>query len=385
MEQPWVVVAGGAHRRGGMERANAALVSHLLERGATVHLVTHEADDELRAHPRLQTTIVTRPGGMQALTDFALTRAGRGVAQRLREQVPGARVVVNGGNCAWPDVNWVHYVHHAWAPPSRGPWWHRLKQRAVNAAGCRAERRALAVARIVVVNSELTRQHVTGLLGVPDERVRTVLLGAESDWLPPSPEERLQARRRFGAGSDEAVVVFVGGLGHDERKGFDTLLTAWRRLDGDRTWRARLLVAGGGRRLDDYARCAQSCRNPVRFLGHTSDVAAVLAASDLLIAPSRYEPYGLNVQEALARGVPAITSRRSGVASTYPPSLQPLLVNDPEDVGALVEAVNAWRAARGRFAAAAADWSAVVRRYSWSDMAEAFVDVALAAEPAPAS
>jgi glycosyltransferase involved in cell wall biosynthesis len=195
----------------------------------------------------------------------------------------------------------------------------------------------------------------------------------------------MEARHRLGAIRDEAVVAFVGGLGHDERKGFDTLLAAWMRLDADDSWRARLLVAGNGRRLGDYARRAAGCRNPVRFLGHTSDVAGVLAASDLLIAPSRYEPYGLNVQEALARGIPAITSRCSGVASIYPPPLQPLLVSDPDDVDALVETVNRWRAARGGFGAAAAAASDAVRRYSWSHMAEAFVDVVLAAEGAPAS
>jgi glycosyltransferase involved in cell wall biosynthesis len=386
MELPeWVVVSGGVHRRGGMERANAALVCHLLDRGATVHLVAHEVDDELRRQARLRTTLVALPAGVQALTDVALTRAGRRVAAEVRARAPRARIVVNGGNCPWPDVNWVHYVHHAWEPRSSGPAWHRLKERAVNAAGRRAERRALAAARLVIVNSELTRCHVTGLLGVPDERIRTIHLGAETAWLPPGPGERADARRRFGLDGDDPVIAFVGGLGHDERKGFDILLAAWKRLTLDLSWRATLLVAGGGRRLAEYTRQSRDCRNPIRFLGHTSEIATVLAASDLLIGPSRYEPYGLNVQEALARGVPAITSRRSGVAARYPPSLEGLLVDNPEDVAALVEAVNGWRSARERFRGAALDLSGAVRRYSWRDMADAFVSAALAAEGAPIS
>ena len=386
MEVPeWVVVAGGVHRGGGMERANAALVEHLLELGATVHLVAHEVHDGLRRQARLRTTRVALPAGVQALTDAALTRAGRRVATEVLARAPRARVVVNGGNCPWSDVNWVHYVHHAWEPRPSGPAWHRLKERAVNAAGRRAERRALAAARLVIVNSELTRCHVTSLLGVPDERVRIVHLGAETDWRPPGSEERAEARRRFGLNGADPVVAFVGGLGHDERKGFDILMAAWRRLTLDLSWRATLLVAGGGRRLAEYARQSRDCRNPVRFLGHTPAVAAVLAGSDLLIAPSRYEPYGLNVQEALARGVPAVTSRRSGVAARYPPSLEGLLVDDPEDVAALVETINGWRAARERFHRAALDLSEAVRRYSWRDMAAAFVSTALASEAAPIS
>jgi hypothetical protein len=60
-------------------------------------------------------------------------------------------------------------------------------------------------------------------------------------------------------------------------------------------------------------------------------------------------------------------------------------VDDPEDVEALVSAVNAWRAARPRLQAAAAEVSAVLREYSWTSMAEAFVSAALAAEDAAVS
>ena len=51
------------------------------------------------------------------LGDPLLDRAGRAVARRLAGE--GARVVVNGGNCRWFDVTWVHYCHAAYAPAAQ--------------------------------------------------------------------------------------------------------------------------------------------------------------------------------------------------------------------------------------------------------------------------
>jgi len=103
----WVIVAGGVHDHGGMERANAWLVRYLTTTGATVHLVTHEAAPDLVERPRIMLHKVRRIAGLTA-ADVLLDRAGRRVARTVCRQSPGARVVVNGGNCSWPDVNWVH-------------------------------------------------------------------------------------------------------------------------------------------------------------------------------------------------------------------------------------------------------------------------------------
>src|SRR5687768_5118972 len=111
---PWLIVAAGFHFHGGMDKANAELATFLLGRGATVHLVAHDVDPLFLQHPRAAVHVVPRPFGSFALGEFGLDRRGRHVAQTLRATEPAARIVVNGGNCRWPDVNWVHYVHHAW-------------------------------------------------------------------------------------------------------------------------------------------------------------------------------------------------------------------------------------------------------------------------------
>src|SRR5687767_5955887 len=127
---PWLVVAGGFHARGGMDKANAALASYLLERGHAVHLVGHEIDPALSSHPRARAHVVPRPRGSVLLGERGLSRAAVRALRSLKAQHPRARVVANGGNFVSPDVNWVHAVHNAWPPSDDGaPAWFRAKNR----------------------------------------------------------------------------------------------------------------------------------------------------------------------------------------------------------------------------------------------------------------
>ena len=88
------------------------------------------------------------------------------------------------------------------------------------------------------------------------------------------------------------------------------------------------------------------------MLGHTDRVHDVLAASDLLVSPVRYEPYGLNVQEALCCGIPAMVSATAGVAERYTADLRDLLIPEPTDVDGLVARMLGWRSSDEQLEAA---------------------------------
>ena len=129
----WVLVAGGFHRSGGMDAANAALAMHLADRGSKVHLVCHRADEDLRKHEMVEVHRVERPAGSFFLGQWLINSSGRRVARDVLARDDSTRVVVNGGNCNWPDINWVHYVHRAWRDPNtNGPRLWRAKLRLDN-------------------------------------------------------------------------------------------------------------------------------------------------------------------------------------------------------------------------------------------------------------
>jgi glycosyltransferase involved in cell wall biosynthesis len=373
---PWLIVAAGLHFRGGMDKANAELAAYLLNHGVPVHIVAHDVDSLFLSDRRATVHQVPRPIGSLALGEFGLGRRGREVARRLRRGHPDLRVVVNGGNCAWPDINWVHYVHHAWTEIDRAaPAWFQAKHRLFSARWRRTERSAIRSARVVIANSELTRRHVIDLLGVSPERVRTVYLGCDPSWGLAHADERASARAWLEIPDDRPLVAFVGALGRDRRKGFDTLWQAWAQLCRDAAWDADLIVAGSGAEADTLAGTARAAglAGRVRILGHTTRIRELLAAVDLLVSPVRYESYGLNVQEALCRGVPAIVSRTAGVAERYPVELHDLLLDDPDDVGALVARLRTWRGARTAWRARIEPLARQLVSYGWKDMAAAFV------------
>jgi len=343
---PWVIVAGGVNRLGGTDKANFALVEYLLKRDVLVHVVTHRIDEGLLRYPTIRVQLVPVPGGSWFAGEKLLSFRGRRVARAITAKCPGTRVVVNGGNCVWDDINWVHRVHHAWAPETiDAPFIHRLKHRMAVAAAKRREVQSLSVARLIVANSELTRRHLIEFIGVEPNAVQVVHLGSESEWAPAGSTERTSARERLRQTPHRPIVIFIGAIGYDHNKGLDTLLRAWRDLCCHTQWDADLIIAGDGRALPQFrARVAQSdFRDRVRFLGFTDRIPELLAAADLLVSPVRYESYGLNVQEALCRGVPAIVSAGAGVAERYPSNLRDLLLPDPENVDDLVYRRLIWR------------------------------------------
>lgn len=374
--QPWLIVTGDLTPLGGMDRANHALALYLARRGAEVHLATHRAWDDLLAEPTVRLHRVPRPWGSPLLGIPLLARAGRREAARLAGR--GARVLVNGGNCRWGDINWVHYVHATWTPRHGGPP-HRRAKAELFARYCRVtERRSIRAARLVIANSERTRAEVIERLGARPEAVHTVYYGADPErFRPADASRRAEVRDRMGWAGDRPVVAFVGALG-DLRKGFDTLFEAWRRLAGGGSWDARLVVAGAGSSLPAWKARAREAGldGSVEFLGFRRDVPDVLAGCDALVSPTRYEAYGLNVQEALCSGLPALVSASAGVAERYPESLRGLLLPDAEDAAGLADRLREWRGRLDAYRAAVGPLGAELRARTWDRCAAEIVELA---------
>jgi len=363
-----VLVAGDFVRTGGMDAANHALASYLARQGNETHLVAHRVADDLRALPGIRFHAVPRPLGSHTLGFPLLDRAGRAVAGTLRDRRPV--VVANGGNCRAGNVAWLHYVHAAYAPTVAGQPVRRMMASAARRKALRDERAVARRARVVIANSGVTHGHAVDLLGADPRSAHFVYYGADAErFRPPSAQERAEARRALGWADDAPAVCFVGALG-DRRKGFDTLFAAWTRLCADPAWDARLAVVGAGGELEAWRRAARAgLEDRIDFLGFQADVRRVLWAADALAAPTRYEAYGLAVQEALCCGLPAVVSARAGVAERISRPLHPLLLADPDDVAELAERLRAWRRSREAHRTAARELSDALRTRTWDDMA----------------
>jgi glycosyltransferase involved in cell wall biosynthesis len=163
----------------------------------------------------------------------------------------------------------------------------------------------------------------------------------------------------------------------DRRKGFDTAFRTWARLCENPAWDTDLAVMGTGAELPLWraalARSGISSR--IRLLGFRSDAPRILRACDALVAPTRYESYGLAVQEALCCGLPAFVTRSSGVAERYPAALRDLLIMDPDDPDDLAARLRAWRGDVEQYAGAVASFADELRQFSWGRMAGDIVNL----------
>jgi glycosyltransferase involved in cell wall biosynthesis len=370
--RPYAIVAGDFVKTGGMDRCNYALADYLARRGNPVELVGHRAAPELLARAEVRFRRVPKPFDSYVLGEPFLDRLGRIALARARSR--GAVTVVNGGNCVAPGLNWVHYVHAGYPLlPALTP---RAARRWLVAARARRfERAALGRAELVVANSKATRRELVELVGVPPERVSVVYLAVDASvFRPASADEIARTRRELELG-ERPLLAFVGPL-TDPRKGFDTLLDAVRLLAKDPSWDVTLLAIGAGASVLAPLLAEPALKARVKLLGFRRDVPRILAAADGLVAPARYEPYGLGVAEALACGLPTLVSARAGVAELYTPDLADFLLEEPESASELAGKLRRWRERLDEQRSRIEALSARVRGRGWDDMAADMVTLA---------
>jgi glycosyltransferase involved in cell wall biosynthesis len=238
------------------------------------------------------------------------------------------------------------------------------------------ERKALQSAQVVIVNSDSTKRDLIQRFAIAPQQIHRVYYGIDRHtFYPATPQERTELRHRLSWSQEKPIVVFIGALG-DRRKGFDTLFSAWQRLCADPSWDADLVVIGVGAELPQWQKRADvaGISSRIHFLGFRSDVPDLLRTADCLVAPTRYEAYGLGVHEALCCGLPALVSATAGVTERYPPHLKELLLPDPEDVADLTTRLLRWKIASNQYSKLINCLSQELRTHTWDGMAQSILE-----------
>lgn len=209
-----------------------------------------------------------------------------------------------------------------------------LQHRAV----LRAEREMFAhpALRCVVCNSEMVRGEIVRHYGVAPEKLVVIRNGLDLQrFRPPTEAERAAARTRLAFPEDRAVFLFVGS--GFERKGVENALRAFAL--GDLRQRALLVVVGHDKHKARYERLAAQLgiAASVRFTGAQDDVLPYYHGADAFVLPTLYDPQSNAVLEAMACGLPAITTTTCGVAELLTPESGHVV--DAFDVPALAAAM----------------------------------------------
>ncbi|MGE5238960.1 MAG: glycosyltransferase family 4 protein [Chloroflexota bacterium] len=186
--------------------------------------------------------------------------------------------------------------------------------------------------RKVIAISKLVRKNILDNYRVPEADIAVIYNGVDLQRFHPrlKTARRSEIRERYSIPEDSCVVLFVGS--GFERKGVRYLIEAAELLETPLT----VLIVGRGpiRRYKDIA-----MRQRVIFCGPQREVEAYYGAADVFVFPALYEPFGNVHLEALASGLPVITTRLCGASEIIEEGRQGFVVDVPEDVAALADRI----------------------------------------------
>lgn len=161
----------------------------------------------------------------------------------------------------------------------------------------------------VIVVADAVGTTLSAQTGIPPDRITAVHNGVELAPYAPRPDERAAVRAGLGWGPDVPVVLMVAWF--RPGKGHELLADIVPRVAA-RVPKVRFALAGGGPRLADIRRLLAPYGGTVQFLGHRTDVPALLLATDVLLLPSWSEALPTVVIEAGAAGRPVVASDVGG-------------------------------------------------------------------------
>jgi UDP-glucose:(heptosyl)LPS alpha-1,3-glucosyltransferase len=320
---------GLSHKRldlqGGTEKDFHRTAEGLRDLGHDVHLFCQEARVRLRFH-RLPSPPL---GRTVKLLSFALA-APRAVAAHRCD------VTVGFGRAADHDIvrsgGGTHRVFLAKMGESEGlarRAWHRISP--YHRCALAVEKRQFGFGsyrRVLAVSQEVKRE-IAEQYGVPETKIAVVYNGVDQVRFDPRNREKdlPRIRRQWGIPATAPMVLFVGhGF---RRKGLDRLLGAWA---SPRLADAYLVVAGADAQQWRYAAAAaKSSAGRIIFAGPQADIESYYAAADLFALPAIQEAFGNVVLEALASGLPVLTTRGVGAAELLTGDLTEGILSRPDD------------------------------------------------------
>jgi UDP-glucose:(heptosyl)LPS alpha-1,3-glucosyltransferase len=323
---------------GGAERYMDALVTGLLGLGHEVHVFAHQWDPGASERGVTLHRVPMLPGASWLkLPSFAwncaraVRRAGCDVVLSL-ERTWQQDIYRAAGGC-----------HRAWLDQrSRySTGWRRLGSRfnPLHPVLLWMEGRTLSRqnTRGVIALSHQGRAEIRRYYPLAPEQIEVIHLGVDLDRYRPASQPL----------PDRPLILLLVGTGW-ERKGLEFAVRALARLPEH----VRLRVYGKGRTAP-YLRLADriGCGDRIEFRGIGTDMPRVYQGGHLLVHPAIYEPFGNVCLEAMACGLPLVTSRITGASELIQQPRNGWVIEEPSDIPGLVGAIEYFLDPRRRLAA----------------------------------
>lgn len=353
----------------GQGRVNYEVSLEALRRGHRITFLASEISPDLQQHGAVQwVPIEVNSIPTYLLSNLWFAQVADRWLRRHRHQFD--LIKLNGSiSTAASDINAVHFVHSAWIhspvhPARQHHNLYGLYQRAYSALNAAWEKWAFRRTRQVIAVSSKIQQELLDI-HVPPEKIQVIVNGVDLQEFCPGRVDR----QPWQLPGDRVLGLFAGDL-RSNRKNLDTVLRAMVSVPEFH------LAVAGSIQGSPYPELVQQLglQNQVHFLGYRRDLAQLMRAMDCFVFPSRYEPFGLVVLEAMASGLPIVTATTTGAADLVTPDCG-FVLSDAEDVAGLAGALRQLTDRpdlRQQMGLAA---RRIAEHHSWSTMAERYVDL----------
>jgi UDP-glucose:(heptosyl)LPS alpha-1,3-glucosyltransferase len=318
------------HRHGG----HARYVVELAERYAKdheVHVFANRFEVTTSSRIRFHHVPAIRQNALFSILSFVLPAS-------LQTQLSSFDIVHSQGLCGLKqNITTMHFCQEAWFDELHQQGIHiSLKQRIFQALVTPLERRILTMGltRSVIAISNRTVRDLHTFYN-RDWGVSRIYHGVDLDRFHPDVRSRFRRSFRSHLNLDESrfIALYVG----DAKKGLATAIRAVSNCEN-----VSLAVVSGSN-IDREITLAHQlgCSDRVFVYPHSKSVEKFFSIADLFLFPTVYDPYGMVISEAMAMGLPVITSPTAGASELIENSISGVVTssawNVPEITTALKE------------------------------------------------
>jgi len=190
----------------------------------------------------------------------------------------------------------------------------------------------------VVVASQMVRNEIVDLYKYPADAIHLIRNGVPLDKFAFDPHLREKTRNDLKLKPDHIVLLFAGSGW--ERKG---LIFAIQGMALCKNRKLRLLVAGRGNQIAYKTKRLRFWgEEPVQFMGEIPEMVSLYAAADMFVLPTIYDPFSNACLEALACGLPVITTRSNGFSEIIVDGFHGSILDEPRNLIRLRDAIRFW-------------------------------------------
>ncbi len=353
----------------GQGRVNYEIAMELIRRGHQLTLLASEVAPELAESISVDwVPIIVHKYPTEFIRNLVFAQKS---ARWLRDHRGELDIVKLNGAITGvnSDVNAVHFVHNSWwRSPVHISQEHRdlygLYQWLYTGINSYWEKQAFRKSKVVVAVSTKVAEELINI-GVDRRKIRVIANGVDLEEFTPGSIER----EELGLPKNVTLAMFAGDI-RISRKNLDTVLQALVKVPD-----LHLAVVGETKN-SPYPKMVEKLQlgQRVHFLGYRRDMPLLQKAADFFVFPSRYEPFGLVVIEAMASGLPVITSKSTGAADLVTPACG-IVLADCNDINSLAQSLELLKSdyqLRQKMGRAA---RAIAEQYSWKIMAQNYLDL----------